>query len=375
MIVFLIAWSAAAFAWWFIALLLLVRARARQAGSSKVERPSISVFKPLPPVHDEQERADLVAAVTSFASQLSPRDQMLIGMIAADEAGWAPFVQRWREAAPQARIDVVVRPAPAQWANPKIAWQEVLAEQALGHLWLWSDADVTAPPGVLEAMARQLASEDVNAITAPYCINEVRCGCAVLDALFVNVEFLPGTLLLGFLKRTDFAYGAATLFRADLFRSRVDWPALGAALADDHKLGEMLKPVLLGQRMVSTFTRPSGWIPAWQHYYRWQKTVRWCRPGGFAALLLLMPAFGWSGAGWFGLDGGRQLTGLGVVMGGEMLVALAAFGVTRCRIPCVAWLGVLAWPIVRPLTWLMVWLPLPVLWTGRKRKWFAPQQP
>jgi hypothetical protein len=57
-----------------------------------------------------------------------------------------------------------------------------------------------------------------------------------------------------------------------------------------------------------------------------------------------------------------------------MFVAVLACFVVGCKLPPAAWLGVLLWPIFRAATWLLVWLPLPVLWSGRQRAWFAPRQ-
>lgn len=369
----LIGWSLVAFGWWLTALRLLAIGRREKKSSNSGSRKSISVFKPLPPVRDEKERSALTATIQSFASQLSSRDELIIGMDAAEAGNWQPAVKLWREACPAAKIEVIAREVPRQCANPKVAWLQVLAPSAHGELWLWSDADVTASPGVLDAMAAQLAASGANAVTAPYAVRHLECPQGVLDALFVNVEFLPGVLLLGRSKHQDFAYGAATIFSAEIFRERGDWQKLGRALADDHKLGNLLQPVALGNQMVSTFTKPAGWFAACQHYYRWQKTIRWCRPGGFAALIVLMPTIGWLLAALV-FRQNSFLTGFAVVLAGEMLVALLACRIVGCRLPPSAWPGVLLWPFARVAAWLLVWLPLPVLWTGRKREWFAPQQ-
>lgn len=374
MMTFLIGWSVAAFAWWFIALVLLARANRQSNRSATGSRDSLTVFKPLPPVQSERERALLAAAVESFLAQLAAGDELLVGVDAAEQAGWQPFLERWQARAGAARMQIFARPVPTQCANPKIAWLQIMAAEARAELWLWSDADVTAPPGFLDDLCAQLLQGSDLAVSAPYRIQHVSRGCEVLDALYVNVEFLPGALLLGRLNRREFAYGAATVFRAQTFRDRANWTTLGAALADDHKLGEMLRPVALGRRVVFTFTHPANWLAAWQHYYRWQKTVRWCQPGGYAALLLLLPVWGWGVAAMFGAELGFALAGLSLVLAGEVLVALIACRLAGCRLPVRSWFGVLLWPLTRPVVWLLVWLPLPVLWSGRHREWFAPEE-
>ena len=371
---FLICWSSAAFLWWLVALILLARGCRRKTAAVSGKRASISVFKPLPPVRDEQERAALADAISSFVGQLSMADEMVIGLDIADVAGWQSVLQVLRASWPMARINVIAREVPRQWANPKISWLQVLASYTQGEVWIWSDADVVAPPGFLNDIACQLAAGGSNAVTAPYAVQHIRQSPGVLDALFVNVEFLPGALLLGRLSRQDFAYGAATAFRAETFRVRGDWHKLGTALADDNKLGELLQPVTLARTMVSTFTKPAGWGEAWQHYYRWQKTVRWCRPGGYAALLVIMPVFGWTLASVFVADKIFFLCDLVAIPVGEMLVAVLACFLVGCKLPAATWPGILLWPFIRAATWLLVWLPLPVLWSGRQRAWFAPQQ-
>ena len=371
---FLICWSSAAFVWWFIALILLALGCRNKTVVTTGKRSSISVFKPLPPVRDEPERVALAEAIGTFVGQLSAEDEMIIGMDAKDAAGWQPALQAWRESWPMARLHVIAREVPRQWANPKISWLQVLAPAAQGEVWIWSDADVVAPPGFLNDIVCQLAASGSNAVTAPYAVQNIRQAPGILDALFVNVEFLPGALLLGRLSRQDFAYGAATAFRAETFRVHGDWHQLGTALADDNKLGELLQPVTLAHTLVSTFTKPARWGEAWQHYYRWQKTVRWCKPGGYAALLVLMPVFGWTLASVFGGHKIFFLSGLVAVPVGEMLVALLACFLVGCKLPPATWPGILLWPFFRAATWLLVWLPLPVLWSGRQRAWFAPQQ-
>lgn len=370
----MIVWSVAAFIWWLVALVLLTLARRQNATAIPATRSTITIFKPLPPVRTEPERAILAAAIGSFLSQLKLGDEMIIGMDIATAADWQPQLDAWRDVWPAAQITVIAREVPRQCANPKIAWLQVLAPSARGEVWLWSDTDVTAPPGFLDAICAQLATSGKNAITTPYRVQRVRQAHEMFDALFVNLEFLPGALLLGRLKHQDFAYGAATAFRAETFHAKGDWQKLGAALADDHKLGELLQPVALSIALVSTVPNLAGWREAVQHYYRWQKTVRWCRPAGYAALLVLMPAFGWAMAGVFGGDKSFFVSGLIAVLGGEILVAVLASQVVGCRLPPATWPGVLLWPFARAITWLLVWLPLPVLWSGRQRAWFAPQQ-
>lgn len=366
----------AAFGWWLTALGLLSRsARKKTTVVPLASRPSVTIFKPLPPINHERERNILSEAIQTFIAEMRAGDEMLIGLDIEAAPAWQDRIEHWRKNHPAAQINVVAREIPRQCANPKIAWMQVLAPAARGEIWLWSDADVFAAPGFLDGLCARLAASGANAVTAPYRVQQVGCDHEMLDAIFVNVEFLPGALLLERLNKQEYAYGAATAFRAQTFQAHCDWRELGAALADDHKLGEQLQPVALADSLVATVPILNGWRGAARHYYRWHKTVRWCRPGGYAAMILLLPALGWL---WAALVRGGEsfyLFVLAGVLAGEMLVAISACRLVGCRLPPATWPGILIWPMGRPLVWLLVWLPLPVVWSGRQKTWSAPQQP
>jgi ceramide glucosyltransferase len=187
----------------------------------------------------------------------------------------------------------------------------------------------------------------------------------LLDALYVNVEFFPGVLLLRSFGPVDFGLGAALLFSRRDFEAHVSWPELGAALADDFVLGQKLKPVRIGRDVLTTRADVATWRDAILHYLRWSKTVRWNRPGGTAARIVVLPVLGWlayimgkpeSPIGWLGLAGMVLLD-----------VMAAALICRRVGCPLRARDGVLLplWSVGRALTWLACWLPWPVLWRGQ----------
>jgi ceramide glucosyltransferase len=371
----LIVWTIAAFGWWATALVLLSGcARRRLSVALAAGRPKVSLFKPLPPVSHEREREILSEAVGTFIRQLQPGDEMLVGVDIQAVPAWQSHLDRWRQRWPAAQINVVAQEVPSHCANPKIAWMQVLAPAAHGEIWLWSDTDVFAAPDFLDTICRRLATTGANAVTAPYRIQQADAAHEMLDTLFVNAEFLPGALLLDRLEQQDYAYGAATAFRAETFHNRCDWQQLGAALADDHTLGEQLQPVALADSLVSTVPILNGWGAAVRHYYRWHKTVRWCRPSGYAAMILLLPVLGWAGLAMFAPGHGFYLSGLAGVFLAETMVAVTACRLVGCRLPVTTWFGIVLWPFARPLVWLLVWLPFPVSWSGQKKTWSAPQQ-
>jgi len=376
-LILLAVWSGISAVWWTLAVWLVnasrtpgPRTRPREQASPL---PSLSLFKPLPFVADDEVRRALAAAIESFLPQLDASAELILGVPSEQEAEWRPFLDRWNSCYPETRIRTVVRPMPRQRANPKVAWMEILAPEARNAVWLWSDADIVAPPNLVARLREDLAAHpEAGAVTAPYGVRFTARAAGWLDALFVNMEFLPGTLLLGRIGPVPLAFGAAILFPAERFRERISWSALGASLADDHELGRQLAPVFISDGVAETCALETRLGPALRHIYRWQKTIRWCRPGGFAALLVILPLIGWGlrclavpsdPGSWAGLLGQHLL---------EVLAAAILLNRVDFRGPAAGAWALLAWPILRVLVWLAAWLPIPVTWGEHTEAWSEP---
>lgn len=337
------------------------------------KRERLTVFKALPPVSAEAARTAIAGAVGSFVRELDGDSELLLGMPREAEAEWAHALSQWRRLEGGERIRVRVLPTPGQHANPKVAWLEVLAADATGSLWLWSDADIIAPAGLLRHLRAELAATaSVHAVTSAYCVRRVTDVAGLTDALFVNVEFLPGALLLGRLGPVRLSFGAAVLFQAETFAARVNWAELGASLADDYVLGQRLAPVRISPQLVETTAIQPDLGAALRHLHRWQRTIRWCRPGSFAALLVVMPLLGWLMAVLVRPGDPRSWQGLVGQIAVEALASAALMLGVSARMPWRCWLAILAWPVVRALGWVTAWLPLPVTWGEGKAAWRRP---
>lgn len=358
-------WSCAGLIWWILAWRLVA---ADQRKSDPVPdltaRRTLSVFKPLPPL--SVKGLDLMAAgLESFVAQLDSESELLLGIHEADRDFTAPFVKRLLAEYPDARLKVIFRTERDDVANPKIAWQKILARHAKGELWLWSDADIFAPAGFLQSARLEYARSDAAMMTFPYVIREMPAAPALLEALFVNVEFYPGVLLLRHLGPVDFGLGAAMLFQRDDFLRQVDWDEIGARLADDFCLGQNLRPVRIGTATLATMARASTWKDALLHDLRWTKTIRWNRPVGSFARILIMPVLGWLAAvtlypthffAWLGL--------LGMIQA-EVLLAAVICRRAGCHLKLGNILSMEVWSFWRITLWFLCWLPWPILWSGK----------
>ena len=375
---FLLTWTALGLSWLIVAWRLAAANARRSLGKtpedgSPPDAFSLTLFKPLPRLGPRGLEVE-GPALESFVAQMDERTEMLLGVHEADRETAAPFLERMAREYPGARLRAVFGRPLGGIANPKIAWQKVLAAEALGDLWLWSDADIAAPPGFLRRARAEFArarGEGIEMVTFPYAVAAAPTVPSLLAALFVNVEFYPGVLFLRGLGEGDFGLGAAMLFSRDAFARRVDWERLGAALADDFALGRALRPVRIGAATVFAVLEPSDARAAVSHYLRWQKTIRWCRPLGFAGQIAVLPVLGWLGAVLLHPGTAFPWLGLAVVAGAETVLASLLCREAGCRwrpghLPMAA-----AWSVLRPLVWAACWLPWPVIW--RDRRWWGAQ--
>ena len=358
-------WSIAALIWWVVAWRLVATANKEKVAELKTaSRQSLSIFKPLPPLSDQGLKI-VATGLESFIGQLDEDSELLIGVHEADRDLTGPFLKRLRTDHPQARVKIIFRSEADDVANPKIAWQKVLARHATGDLWLWSDADIVAPRGFLQAARHEYARAGVKMITFPYVVREISPLPTLLEALFVNVEFYPGVLLLRNMGTVDFGLGAGMLFSRDDFTQQVEWDEIGAWLGDDFFLGQKLRPVAIGQATLSTLSAARSWLEAASHDFRWAKTIRWNRPVGFFSRIVTMPVLGWLTAvafhptqlfAWMGFLGMIQAE-----VGFAWLISRTA----GCTLDLKRILLMEIWSIWRVLLWFFSWLPCSVRWNDK----------
>jgi ceramide glucosyltransferase len=359
----LAVWTLAAGTWWILAGRLIAKAnqpRAEAPASRSAD--SLTIFKPLPPLRKNAPDPRMIHAIESFLRQLDGPTTLLLGLHRRDRTAWEPVIGRWQKEFP-AGWRLIERDQADVHANPKIAWQEILASHADGQWWLWSDADIVAPPDFISNLRGDMGAGPQNFWTYSYVVTAVDRPPGGLDALFANVEFFPGVLLLGG-KPINFALGAGILFKAEDFRERIRWTEIGAWLSDDHFLGHRLAPGKLGRSRLETFSDFERWRPALLHYLRWQKTVRWCNPGGFAGQLLILPLIGWASFTACDFLNPAAIAGLAATWLMEMGAGYFLCRAAGCRLRGLQ-LGALPfWPWIRTLGWLACWLPWPVVWSG-----------
>ncbi|TVZ40182.1 ceramide glucosyltransferase [Alteromonadaceae bacterium 2753L.S.0a.02] len=361
----LIIWTGFAWVWWLLSYFLVCKPRTT-ASSKPRWYPLLTIFKPLPKITDELELESLQENLSSWVAQMDDNCEMLIGCHESDAHLWHSFCAAMEADYPGVKLELVSHATPLQGcANPKIAWMKKLIPHARGELWFWSDADIYAPPNTLAQLRFDGEHGNAHMVTCPYIISEASTASSILDTLFVNLEFYPGVLLLERNRAIEFGFGSGMLFSRTEFEQKVDLDYLAKSLADDYHLGRMLQPVKLATVTLSTQATARSWSAAVSHYRRWQKTVRWNRPLGFASQIMVLPLLGWITATVLQPQSAFAWLGILAVLLADVIAALTICRQLRCRLSAAATAAIPAWSFLRVLIFISCWLPIPVRWRGQ----------
>jgi ceramide glucosyltransferase len=241
--------------------------------------PPVSLLKPVSGCDRE-----FYSCIRSFAAQDYPEFELLFAV--RDPADPAiPEIRRLAAEFPDRRIEVFLTDRD-YGPNAKVNGMEALRGKARHEILLVSDADIRVEPGYLQRVVAPLADPAVTMVTCPYRGAPAAGLGSILEALWISTDFQPSVLVARLLG-IEAALGATMVFRrADLDRIGGFAP-LAAYLADDYQLGHALAGrIVLSDCPVETVLSDSSWAAAWSHRLRWGRTLRVCRPAGYAGVLI-----------------------------------------------------------------------------------------
>jgi ceramide glucosyltransferase len=183
-----------------------------------------------------------------------------------------------------------------------------------------SDSDMHVRPDYLQAVISELICEATGLVTTIYTGRPASSSfAALLGAAQIDQRFLPGALLGRLLGRQD-CLGATMALRRETLAAIGGFAALADHLADDNKLGRLVR--LLGLRVELAATMTATTVPETslsdliRHELRWARTMRFAAPAGLACSVLQYP-MAWA----------------------TLTVALSRASVPAIVLACLAWLG------------------------------------
>lgn len=244
-------------------------------------RPRASVLVPMC-----GRQPSLRANLEALRDALGPGDELLLGAAWPDD----PAIAVAREVIGDDERVRIVTGSSRKATNPKVATLVTLERLATREIIVLVDSDVRLEAALLDGLVSPLADPRTGLATALY--RGVPSGSlgSRLEALSINMDFVPSVLVAHLLSGgIDFALGAANAARREVLAAIGGIAALGDVLADDHVLGKRVSQA--GYRV----TIASVCVPIWldsslgetlARLLRWCRTYRACRPAGYAATLV-----------------------------------------------------------------------------------------
>jgi hypothetical protein len=264
----------------YCALVVVAALAVRRGGRPTVSRPGASILVALCGT-----QPSLRANLEALRAALGPEDELLVGAARSDD----PAIAIAREAfAGDERVRIMAGSG-SRATNPKVATLVVLERLVTRETVVLVDSDVRLNGALLNGLVAPLVDPRTGLATALYRGVPSGSLASRLEALSINVDFIPSVLVSHLLNGgIDFALGAANAIRREVLVAIGGIASLGDVLADDHILEKRVSqagyrvtiapvcvPIWLDSPLGDTVTR----------LLRWCRTYRVCQPSGYAATL------------------------------------------------------------------------------------------
>ena len=245
--------------------------------------PPVTILKPLCGAEP-----GLYQDLRSFCRQNYPEFQIVFGV--CDSSDPACAVVRQLEAEfPALPITMVINPQ-LHGGNGKISNLINMLPHAQHDLLVIADSDACVQPDYLVTVTAPLRDPAVGLVTCLYRGVPTRGLWSRLGAMYINEWYVPSVLVARLFGHQSYVSGQTVCLRRETVRALDDLRLLADHLADDYRLGELVRG--LGLRIVLSPYEVSGehhepsFRSVTRHEVRWMRTLRILRPWSFRWLFL-----------------------------------------------------------------------------------------
>ncbi len=335
----------------------------RQRRERAPVRPPVTILKPVCGLDTALEENLL-----SFCLQDYPRFQVVFGVREEDDPA-VSVIRGLIAALPDHDLSLVID-ASVAGTNLKASNLANMMKAVRYDLLVVADSDMRVGPDYLDRVAAPFADPKVGAVTCLYSGTPAPGLPSALGALYLTDWFLPAALVAATLRQPDFCFGATMAVRRQALQAIGGFAGLAPFLADDFQLGQRVRQagwqVRIGSYVVENLVVERDLRSLWQHELRWARTVRACRPLGYAfsfigsnslvlALLFLLAA-AFSAAG---------ILLLPIAAGLRLGLHYQLRAVLRAPPPAAPWLLPLR-DLLCLLVWIVSYCGREVFWRGRR---------
>jgi ceramide glucosyltransferase len=255
--------------------------------------PPVTILKPVRGVD-----AHAYTNFVSFCRLDYPADrvQLLFSALDADDPA-LELAERLQAEFPERDIEIV-RPGSEAMRGPnrKVCNLAAMLPTAKHELLVLCDSDMRVEPDYLRRLvapfrpAEATTGRGVGLVTCPYRGCAPESLPAALEALGIGSDFIPSALVSRALEGVSFAFGSTIALPKSVLAELGGFEALFDELADDFRLGNGAAQagytVVLSEVIVDDVLGAERFGPMWSRRLRWARTVRSCRPAGYAGAVI-----------------------------------------------------------------------------------------
>jgi ceramide glucosyltransferase len=259
--------------------------------------PPVTIFKPV--YGTDAHAYDNFA---SFCRQDYPRErvQLLFGALDPDDSA-LDVVRQLQRDFPQHDIGIVVpsHVQPPRGHNLKVCNLLSMLPAAKHDFFVLCDSDMRVQPDYLRKVVAPFQPEKardtriqnrVGLVTCPYRGYLPESLPAKLEALGIGADFMPSALASRALEGVGFAFGSTIALPRRVLEEIGGFETILNDLADDFRLGDGARragyDVVLSNYVVDDVLGQERFGPMWARRLRWARTVRACRPAGYAGAFI-----------------------------------------------------------------------------------------
>lgn len=266
-----------------LALVAVVVWQIRRAPTNSRQLPPVTVLKPLCGAEP-----GLYENLRSFCKQDYPEFQIVFGVRdLADPA--LSVVERLLVEFPSLPIDVVVNPQ-QHGSNCKISNLINMIARARHDVLAMADSDACVGPDYLSTVTAPLLDHNVGLVTCLYRGVPTQHICSRLGAMYINEWYMPSVLVAWLFGYQGYASGQTLCLRRDTLQSIGGLQAMANHLAEDHRLGEMVRGsglrIVLSPYVLKAEHHEPNLDSLTRHEVRWMRTIRVLRPRSFRMIFL-----------------------------------------------------------------------------------------
>lgn len=266
-----------------LALVAVVVWQIRRAPTNSGQLPPVTVLKPLCGVEP-----GLYENLRSFCKQDYPEFQIVFGVRdLADPA--LSVVERLLVEFPSLPIDVVVNPQ-QHGSNCKISNLINMIARARHDVLAMADSDACVGPDYLSTVTAPLLDHNVGLVTCLYRGVPTQHICSRLGAMYINEWYMPSVLVAWLFGYQGYASGQTLCLRRDTLQAIGGLQAMANHLAEDHRLGEMVRGsglrIVLSPYVLKAEHHEPNLDSLTRHEVRWMRTIRVLRPRSFRVIFL-----------------------------------------------------------------------------------------